>query len=373
VGTETEPKIFKTLFDDIGQFFSDLFSGAFYKQIKKDFLEIREFFVDNHREKQLEQMGRFRRAWYLSWWLIKILFFKLSSFRRILLIIALFLIFTVNNNGDTSGGKIIIGALLFFFIILLELKDKLLARKELEAGRSIQQALAPEPNPFVPGWDIWLYTRPANDVGGDLVDYLKINGNRYGLAIGDVAGKGLPAALLMAKLQATLRAVAPDFPSLDKLAEKLNSIFYRDSLPNRFASMVYLEIKTDSDQIRFVNAGHFPPIVTGHGQLTEMDKGAPALGIMKDSTFTEESIQLKTGDLFVVYSDGVTEARNEAGDFFGENKLNDLLTQFEGLTATQAGYKILENVDNFIGEARATDDLSMIILRRNGVFSDSLP
>jgi hypothetical protein len=364
VGTDTEPKFFKTLFDDLRQFFSDLFSGAFFKQIKKDFREIREFFLDKHREKQLEQMGRFRRSWYLTWWLIKILFFKLSSFRRILLILALIFIFTADNNGNASSGKIIIGALLFFFIILLELKDKLLARKELEAGRSIQQALAPEPNPSVPGWDIWLYTRPANDVGGDLVDYLKINGNRFGLAIGDVAGKGLPAALLMAKLQATLRAVVPDFPSLSKFAEKLNTIFYRDSLPNRFASMVYLEIKTDSNEIRFVNAGHFPPIVTGHGKLTEMEKGAPALGIMPDSTFTEKSFQLKTGDLFIVYSDGVTEARNEAGDFFGESGFKELLLKIEGLTATQAGTKILEDVDNFIGEAPATDDLSMIILRR---------
>jgi len=364
VVTETEPKFFKTLFEDLGQFFSDLFSGAFFRQIKKDFIEIRDFFVDKHREKQLEDMGRFKRAWFLTWWLIKILFFKLSSFRRILLILAIYFIFSAGNNGDISGGKIIIGALLFIFIILLELKDKLLARNELEAGRSIQQALAPEPNPSVPGWDIWLYTRPANDVGGDLVDYLKINNNRFGLAIGDVAGKGLPAALLMAKLQATLRAVVPDFTTLDKLAQKLNTIFYRDSLPNRFASMLYLEIKSDSNQIRFFNAGHFPPIVTGHGHLNEMDKGAPALGIMADSDFIEENYKLKSGDLFIIYSDGVTEARNEAGEFFSDDRLKDLLPKVDGLSTTQAGTIILQNVNNFVGDARATDDLSLIILRR---------
>jgi hypothetical protein len=364
VESKSEPKFFKTLFEDLGQFFSDLFSGTFIRQIKKDFLEIRDFFVDKHREKRLQEMGKFRRAWYLTWWLIKILFFKLSSFRRILLILAIYFIFSAGNNGDISGGKIIIGALLFFFIILLELKDKLLAREELEAGRSIQQALAPEPTPSVPGWDIWLYTHPANDVGGDLVDYLKINGNRYGIAIGDVAGKGLPAALLMAKLQATLRAVVPDFSSLSKLAQKLNSIFYRDSLPNRFASMVYVEINTDTNLIRFVNAGHFPPIVTGHGVLTEMDKGAPALGIMPESTFIEESYQLKSGDLFIIYSDGVTEARNEAGEFFGDDRLANLLPKVEGLSATEAGTTILQNVNSFIGDARATDDLSLIILTR---------
>jgi sigma-B regulation protein RsbU (phosphoserine phosphatase) len=364
VRTETEPKFFKTLFDDIGQFFSDLFSGTFFKQLKRDFLEIREFFLDEYREKRLEQMGRFRRAWHLSWWLLKILFFRLASFRRILLILALLLIFTADNNGDVNDGKIIIGVLLFIFIILLELKDKLLARNELEAGKSIQQSLTPKQNPSVPGWDLWLFTRPANDVGGDLVDYLKINGNRFGLAIGDVAGKGLPAALLMAKLQATLRAVVPDFSSLSKLAEKLNAIFYRDSLPNRFASLVYLEITSDSNEIRFVNAGHIPPIISGEGKFSEMSKGAPALGIMPDSTYTEERCQLNARELFIVYSDGVTEARNEAGEFFGEKRFNDLLKNIDVLSATGAGTKILKTIDNFIGEARATDDLSMIILRR---------
>jgi hypothetical protein len=364
VTSESEPKFFNTIFKDLGQFFSDLFSGAFYRQTKKDFREIREFFLNRHREKQLEEMGKFRRAWYLTWWLIKILFLKLSSFRRILLILALYLIFTASDNGEINGIRIIISSLLFFFIILLELKDKLLAREELEAGRSIQKALTPESNPEIPGWDLWLYTRSANDVGGDLVDYLKINGNRFGVAIGDVAGKGLPAALLMAKLQATLRAVVPDFSTLDKLAQKLNSIFYRDSLPNKFASMLYFEINSNSNQIRFVNAGHFPPIVTGHGQLTEMNKGAPALGIMVDSVFVEESYQINSSDLFIVYSDGVTEARNEEGDFFGEGGLKDMLPELEGLSATQAGENILENVDNFVGDARATDDLSLIILRR---------
>jgi hypothetical protein len=139
VTSESEPKFFNTIFKDLGQFFSDLFSGAFYRQTKKDFREIREFFLNRHREKQLEEMGKFRRAWYLTWWLIKILFLKLSSFRRILLILALYLIFTASDNGEINGIRIIISSLLFFFIILLELKDKLLAREELEAGRSIQK------------------------------------------------------------------------------------------------------------------------------------------------------------------------------------------------------------------------------------------
>ena len=100
-----------------------------------------------------------------------------------LIILALYFVFSANTTQDSSGGKMIIGAMIFLFIILLELKDKLLAREELEAGRSIQEALVPETSPIVPGWDIWLFTRPANDVGGDLVDFIKINANRSGVAI----------------------------------------------------------------------------------------------------------------------------------------------------------------------------------------------
>ena len=101
-----------------------------------------------------------------------------------------------------------LGIAILLFILMLELKDKLLAREELEAGRAVQRALMPDSGPTIPGWDVSLFTRSANDVGGDLVDYVPLDDQRNGLVLGDVAGKGLPAALLMAKLQSTLRALA---------------------------------------------------------------------------------------------------------------------------------------------------------------------
>ncbi len=284
-----EPKLFKTIFNDLGRFISDLFSGEFFRQFKLGVHDLREYFLDQNREKRLEKMNWFRKGFYLVPWLFKSLILRLSSYRRVLILLALYFVFSANNSNDSSGGKIIIGAMIFLFIILLELKDKLLAREELEAGRSIQEALAPDPSPSIPGWDVWLFTRPANDVGGDLVDYMKLNGNRYGIAIGDVAGKGLPAALLMAKLQSTLRALAPDFDLLSNLAIKINSIFYRDSLPSRFASLLYIEILTNSNKLRFVNAGHFPPFHIKRNDIYELEKGAPALGIMPELTISGRS------------------------------------------------------------------------------------
>ncbi len=361
-----EPKLFKTIFNDLGQFFSDLFSGKFIKQFKIGIRDLREYFLDNNREKRLESMGRFKRSFYLVAWLLKSLILRLSSYRRVLILLALYFIFSANGSNDSSGGKIILGTMIFLFVILLELKDKLLAREELEAGRSIQEALVPDTSPSIPGWDVWLFTRPANDVGGDLVDYMKINGNRYGIAIGDVAGKGLPAALLMAKLQSTLRALAPDFESLSDLAAKINSIFYRDSLPNRFASMLYIELQSDTNKLRFVNAGHFPPLHLRLNHIDELEKGSPALGIMPDIVFSEKVVKIEKNELFLVYSDGLTEARNTKGEFFGEERLQALLEELHNTTAEKAGLKILDTLEQYMGEAPPNDDLSLVLLRYLG-------
>ena len=361
---DKEERFFRIVFRDFRTFLSELFSGEFLKKFTADFQDMRDYFLDEKREKQLEQMSRFRRFFYLIGWLFKNLFLRLSSFRRIMLMLAILLLLAGRTGGDQGGGKVIIGTLMLFFIILLELKDKLLAREELEAGRSVQEALAPEQSPAIPGWDVWLYTKPANDVGGDLVDYMRINGNRYGFAIGDVAGKGLPAALLMAKLQATLRAIIPDFLHLAELAEKLNRIFYRDSLPSRFASLVYMEVKADSNQLRFVNAGHLPPILLSKDSLTEMKKGATAIGIMQEVSYKEEKISITPGDMFVVYSDGVTESRNKQGDFFGDEAFKTLLRKLYGYSAKRAGEKIIETIDLFSGDGRPNDDLSIVIISR---------
>jgi sigma-B regulation protein RsbU (phosphoserine phosphatase) len=207
-------------------------------------------------------------------------------------------------------------------------------------------------------------TRPANEVGGDLVDFLEIEKNRFGVALGDVAGKGLKAALLMAKLQATLRAVAADFHSLAELGAKLNAILRRDGLPDSFASLVYLELQPDAGIVRLLNAGHMPPIILKGAAIAETPHGAVAIGVLPEAVFTEQRIELHRGEVLLVYSDGVTEAVNETGDFFGDQRLLAFLPALAGFSAPQIGEQILAEVDRFVGEARAHDDLSLIVLKR---------
>ncbi|HES59728.1 MAG TPA: hypothetical protein ENO18_04780, partial [Caldithrix sp.] len=249
-------------------------------------------------------------------------------------------------------------------IIMLELKDKLLAKTELSEGRSIQSALMPNQNPAIPGWDVWMYSRPANDVGGDLVDYLPLDSNKYGLSLADVSGKGLGAALFMAKLQATIRALAPDYTSLSQFISKLNQIFHRDTIANRFASLLYLQIEAKNSEIKYINAGHFPPLIIEANKIRELSKGDVALGLSPSSSYKEQSIILNENEIFFVYSDGLTEAMSESSVFFGEQRLKDLLLQLKKYPANYIGENILKQVDYFMGEKDPTDDLSMIILKK---------
>lgn len=239
-----------------------------------------------------------------------------------------------------------------------------MARNELEIGRKVQLALLPNSNPTLSGWDLSLFTRPANEVGGDMVDYLHIREDRLGVALGDVSGKGLGAALLMAKLQATLWALATDFSSLAELGARANGILCRDGLPGRFATLVYLELKPDSGHVRILNAGHLPPVIVKSGGVDRLSPVATPLGALPDSVYNEQRAEIEPGDCLIIYSDGLTEARNSKGEFFGEGRLQELLPGIRRLSAGDAGSHLLAEVERFVGEESYSDDLSLVILKR---------
>lgn len=362
--SSSEPRLGQTILSDIRR-------GDFKSTVRRDYRELKEFFLDENRREQLKSMGWFKRWFFMMIWLFKSLFLKLTPARRILFLVSVILLFTYANSSTNDvnvsiNGHALLGYLLLLFILMLELKDKLLAHDELEEGRSVQTALTPESQPEVTGWDIWLFTRPANEVGGDMVDYIKINDDKSGLALGDVAGKGLKAALLMAKLQSTLRALISDYDSLSELGSKINKIFHRDSLPNIFASLVYLKVVPDSGKLEILNAGHMPPLILSKDKISEMPKGCPALGLMEKAEFKSQTAELEENDVLIVYSDGVTEARDEFGDFFGERRLKEMLPRLGNLSATKIGENILGYVHNFVGEARYYDDLSLIVMKKSG-------
>ena len=191
-----------------------------------------------------------------------------------------------------------------------------------------------------------------------------MDNDRWGIAIGDVAGKGLGAALLMSKLQATLRALAPGFEELSDLGRTVNRIIYRDGLRNRFASMIYIELGPDSGKLRLLNAGHLPPLILRTDTIEELPRGGAAYGLLTEMTYQEQGVELGKGDLLVAYSDGLSEAISPEGEFFGDARLVQLLSGLKNLPVESIGERVLSDVDKFIGDAPPFDDLSLVLLKR---------
>jgi hypothetical protein len=356
------PGLISTLRDDIAQ-------GGFFAKLKREAEDIEDFYLSDEERAQLKRKGRIWRWFVLAWWVVKNSFFKLTPLRRLLLVFGLVMGF-INVSASAGGGEISIhysflGVACILLVLILELKDKLLAHGELESGRAVQRAMIPEQAPFVPGWNVWLFTRSANEVGGDLVDFLRLTGDRFGIAIGDVAGKGLGAALFMVKIQATLRALAPDYESLSDLASRLNGILLRDGMPSKFASLIFIRIDSSAGTLRYMNAGHMPPLVVSQNGVTELAKGYIALGLSGDAVYADQEVPLSSGQSFVVYSDGLTEAQNTAGDFYGIERFKTLCTQFSGVSAQAFGERVVADVARFEGDARRNDDLSLVILQKS--------
>ncbi|MBN1478678.1 serine/threonine-protein phosphatase [candidate division KSB1 bacterium] len=348
--------LFRDFFGTIRQ---DLKETNIKTSLWRDLRAIYEFYLSPQERTELAAMGWFRRWLYRIFWFIINILKKLSPFRRLLLLLSIILLLEVNNNS-----RVVLGYVALFIVLILELKDKLLAHDELRAGRAVQAALRPESCPPLSGWETYLFTRSANDVGGDLIDCIKLSDEHFGFMVGDVSGKGLGAALLMAQLQASVHALASANKSLVKLVTQLNEIYCRGGLSNSFISFIYFDIKADSGKVNFVNAGHIPPAIIKNAQFEEWSKGGLALGLEQNTKYREETLTLNAGDFLVVYTDGVTEARNEKGDFWGEERFFKLIQSFQSLNSTMLGEKIVQAINAFTGNAMRSDDLTFLILKR---------
>lgn len=338
------------------------------KDIQYEYRNLSDFYLDSEKKSRLESMDSLHRLIYKTGWLLKSMFLHLTPLRRILVLAGVILLLksrtvTFDDTSITTNEGLL-GGILILFVLFLELKDKLLARHELEAGRKVQQAMMPERSPKLPGWEIWLFMRPANEVGGDLVDYLRLNENRAVITIADVAGKGLRAALLSSKLQATIRALASEIDSLSELGKRINKIFHRDSLPSLFASMLTLQIDSRSAEVNYINAGHFPPIILKDKVLKEFPRGDAALGIIESTEYNEHAFILEQNEVFIAYSDGILEAINERGEFFGTERFHQLLKNLDGKSPQQIGQFIISVLEQFIGNNPAADDMSLIIIKK---------
>jgi len=355
------PSLGRTVVDDLRR-------TRWQRDYLREFRDLYLFYLDDESRQRLAGMGRIRRAFSLLGWLLKSLLLKLSPARRLMLLVAF--VFAVLGWTEFAAGTLQFdadlrpwGFVLLLLVLMLELKDKLLARDEIEIARQVQMALLPRSHPRLPGWSVWSYSRPANDVGGDLVDYIDLDGFRHGVLLADVAGKGLGAALLSAKLQATLRALLPEAVSLADLGSRVNDILYRDGLDNRYATLFLAELEYDSGQVRYLNAGHNPPFLVRHDRVERLPASSLPLGMLGAANYEEGGSRLEPGDLLIAYSDGLTEAVGPDGEEFGVDRVAGMVESLRDLSPPLAGRRILDAVEAFLGDARPDDDLSLIVVR----------
>jgi len=219
---------------------------------------------------------------------------------------------------------------------------------ELDEAREIQRGLMPRRMPHLHGFSIANAWQPARGVSGDYMAAFKLDDARATLCVADVAGKGVPAALLMSNLQAALKSFTSDRISPSELCGKLNRLMCGNTPLRKFITCFYSELDIATRKLTFTNAGHNPPmLVRRSGECIRLEEGGRVIGAFCDSTFTQQEIQLYEGDKLLLFTDGVTEARNAAGDEFGDWRLQECLRSYVGRSAAELRTLILDEVTAF--------------------------
>ncbi len=236
--------------------------------------------------------------------------------------------------------------------------------REIEIAREVQERLLPREGPQVTGLDYAGLCRPALTIGGDYFDYLRTPTGEIGFALGDIAGKGVPAALLMASLQASLRGLtAGGVGDLRELMAKLNTLVYDATPKNRFATFVYVLYEPQTRRARLCSAGHNASVLVRHGQVEWIRPKGIALGLTRQTAYEQVEIALEPGDRLILYTDGITEARDAEGEEYGEARLAELAVGLGELSAEESLRALIADVDRFAGETPQHDDLTAMVLR----------
>ncbi len=237
---------------------------------------------------------------------------------------------------------------------------------ELELSHKLQKALLPQEAPNIPGLQIHAFSQPAEIVGGDYFDFFRFRDQAHGFAIADVMGKGLPASMLMASLQASLRILAPENDSPAAVAQRLNNLFCHNIHLIKFISLFLGSYDPATRVLKYCNAGHNPPLLFRCDEqrakrVQWLQPTGAAIGLAESFTFRMETVILLPGDILVLYTDGVTEAMNAAREEFGENRLADFTQQQAALSPKEFVKALRLAVNEFAGERALHDDVTIVV------------
>jgi sigma-B regulation protein RsbU (phosphoserine phosphatase) len=236
---------------------------------------------------------------------------------------------------------------------------------ELLIAREIQKGLLPSVLPIIHGMEIAATNISSKQVGGDYYDVVRLSEERHVIAIGDVSGKGSPAALLMANLQATIRALVPLEISLPVLTARVNDLMCGNTGGNKFVTFFWGILDSKKGTLEYVNAGHnYPYLVHADGAVDRLDRGGMILGVLKtEQPYEEGTVTFRSGDLLVLFTDGVSEAMSKEGEEYGEERLERLLVEHRNLAASEVLEAIHHDVLTHTRGAAQSDDITLMIVR----------
>ena len=322
-----------------------------------------------------EGESRWRRFWRVVRGLFWSMMMKLSPARRVLFLIALVLLFfpafsvhTEDNDFSMENVRFF-GGIGLLVLFALELSDRVTMKRDLEIAREIQSWLMPAAPPKVPGVDIAFATRPANTVAGDYYDAFfrpaaAEQDERLLLVVADVAGKSIPAALLMATLQASLRTLAALPGSLLDVVGSLNRYACAQNMGGRrFTTAFLAELEPATGCLSYVNAGHNWPVLRHvSGVVDRLETGGLPLGITPSARYECGTATLAAKDLLVIFTDGLVEAENDREEEYDERRMLGVLSEAKG-SAADVLKQLMSSVDTFVGLTRQHDDITCLVLR----------
>lgn len=344
-------------------------------QMKADAQSTYSFYARDVDWETINKGKRWKRGFHIAWAFFQAMLMKLTPARRVVLLIAcvlLILDFHFQFGGQEYyfdlGG---LGTLLLFLLLALELADRVTMKRDLEIAREIQHWLVPEKPPVVPGVDLAFATRPQNTVAGDYYDaFLRAEpegdrGQSLLMVVADVAGKSVPAALLMATFQASIRALAARPGDLDELARDLNRYACDRSLSGmRFTTAFIAEYDPSSRRIRYINAGHNPPFLRRpSGGIERLAEGTVPFGIDSAAQYHSYAVSVNATDMLVIFTDGLPEAVDSSGREYGEVRLQNRIEHFTTEPAATTLASVMADVDAYVGAARQHDDITCMVVR----------
>jgi sigma-B regulation protein RsbU (phosphoserine phosphatase) len=372
--------------NDVGDFWTRVTNGMAIDQLWRQFRsEASEGYGLYSREVDwgaMPQKKGIKRFFRSAWALFQVMLMKLSPARRILMLLAVGLfffpviaIFLPHAKGEGSENFFEFSAIALFILLALELADRVIMKRDLEIAREIQRWLVPHTPPAIAGVDIAFATRPANTVAGDYYDAFERpaapGSNEPGpllLVVADVAGKSVPAALLMATFQASLHTLAAAHGPLDELVRALNRYACAHSLDGlRFTTAFFAELDASHRSLTYVVAGHNAPVLRrADGRIERLTEGGPPLGIVSPGLPTGydcTTIAIAPGDALIIFTDGVVEARDHSESEYGETRMISCIQSVGHSDASSILQQMMSDVDRFVGATRQHDDVTCLVLK----------